>query len=134
MCWIFDRGALPPADPGTGNATRAASVIRETSRRRAMETSLARRCRLRWPDPRISPPSRPPSNPHINGYWVAGGRPGGVTPGGGRSHQAAGGGPPGQLVAVRQLELAEDRGHVRLHRLHRDVELARDLLVRVAAS
>ena len=43
--------------------------------------------------------------------------------------QAAVGGPPGQLVAVGQLQLAEHGRHVALDRLDRDGELAADLLV-----
>src|SRR5580692_1322059 len=41
------------------------------------------------------------------------------------------GGPPGQLMPRRQLQLAQHRGHVAFHRLHRDVKLPGDLLVRV---
>ncbi len=50
----------------------------------------------------------------------------------GRSHQAAVGGPAGQLVPVGQLELAQHRRHVRLDRLDRQHQLARHLLVGVA--
>src|SRR6266581_1075540 len=53
-------------------------------------------------------------------------------PGARRSHQAAVGGPAGQLVAARELQLAEHRGHVGLYRLHREVQPAGDLLVGVA--
>src|SRR5579884_1618846 len=49
------------------------------------------------------------------------------------SHQPPVDRPPGQLVAVRQLQLAQHRGDVRLDRLRRYVQLARDLLVGVAA-
>ena len=51
-----------------------------------------------------------------------------------RSDQAAVGGPAGELVAARELQLAQHRRHVGLDRLHRDPELAGDLLVRVAAG
>ena len=50
-----------------------------------------------------------------------------------RSTEAAVGGPARQLVAARQLELAQHRRHVRLDRLRRDVEPQCDLLVHVAA-
>jgi DHA1 family chloramphenicol resistance protein-like MFS transporter len=49
------------------------------------------------------------------------------------SEQAAVGGPAGELVPAGELQLAQDGGHVRLDRLHRDEELPRDLLVGVAA-
>src|SRR5437899_10287167 len=41
-------------------------------------------------------------------------------------------GPTREVVAVRELELAQHRRHVRLDRLHGDGELASDLLVGVA--
>ena len=47
--------------------------------------------------------------------------------------QPALGGPAAQLVAVRELQLLEDGRDVVLHRLRRDPELERDLLVEVAA-
>src|SRR6266851_4880246 len=43
-------------------------------------------------------------------------------------------GPAAELVAARELELAEHRAHVRLDRLDRDAEALRDLLVHVAAG
>src|SRR6266511_876606 len=49
-----------------------------------------------------------------------------------RLDQPAVGGPPAELVAVRELELSQHRRDMALDRLHRDVELARDLLVGVA--
>ena len=48
------------------------------------------------------------------------------------SQHAPFGGPVGQLVAVRQLQLAQHRRHVALHRLGRDPQLPGDLLVGVA--
>src|SRR4029078_10805878 len=42
--------------------------------------------------------------------------------------------PTRQLVAVGELELAQNRRDVRLDRLRRDPEAERDLLVEVAAS
>src|SRR4029077_3647195 len=47
--------------------------------------------------------------------------------------QAAVGGPAGQLVSVRELELAEHGRDVRLDGLDRDVQLRGDLLVGIAA-
>jgi hypothetical protein len=43
-------------------------------------------------------------------------------------------GPGGELVAIRQSELAEHRRHVRLDRLDRQVQALRDLAVRVATG
>ena len=62
---------------------------------------------------------------------------GGRARGGGRrrrSIQVPFHGPPRQLVAGGQLELAQDRGHVRLDGLGGDAEPQRDLLVEVAAG
>src|SRR5205823_62376 len=42
--------------------------------------------------------------------------------------------PAAELVAVRELELSQHRADVRLDRLHRNRELARDLLVEIAAG
>src|SRR5579863_9623765 len=58
---------------------------------------------------------------------------GDAIPAAGRSSgQAPLGGPPGELVARGELELAQHRGHVALDGLDRDVQLAGDLLVGVA--
>ena len=46
--------------------------------------------------------------------------------------QAAVGGPSGELVAGRELQLAQDGRHMGLDRLGRDAEVAPDLLVGVA--
>src|SRR5438128_997028 len=70
-------------------------------------------------------PERGPAWASASARTAGSGRPG-------WSDQAAVGGPAGQLVPVGQLQLAEHGGHVRLHRLHRDVQLPGDLLVRVA--
>src|SRR3954453_4492517 len=43
------------------------------------------------------------------------------------------GGPAGELVAVRELQLAQHRADVRLDGLRRDPEAQRDLLVEIAA-
>src|SRR3954470_11891930 len=51
-----------------------------------------------------------------------------------RSDQAAFGRPAGELAPVAELELAEHRADVRLHRLHADEQLLGDLLVGVAAG
>src|SRR5438270_9037701 len=51
-----------------------------------------------------------------------------------RLQQPALGGPAGELVAAGELELAQHRRHVGLHRLGRDRQLAGDLLVGVAAG
>src|SRR5437016_13155854 len=51
-----------------------------------------------------------------------------------RSDQAAIRRPSGELVAARELELAEHRGDVGFDGLHGDGELPRDLLVSVAAG
>src|SRR5690606_12945120 len=51
-----------------------------------------------------------------------------------RSEQAARDRPAGQLVAGRELELAQHRGDVGLDRLDRDEQLARDLAVGVPAG
>src|SRR5262245_52165762 len=66
--------------------------------------------------------------------------PGSATPGSparpdcGSVHKPATDGPAAELVAVRELELAQDRADVSLDRLHRDVEPEADLLVEVAAG
>src|SRR5687768_13503667 len=51
----------------------------------------------------------------------------------GPSQNAAVGGPSGQLVSVRELELAKHGRDVRLDRLDRDPEVVGNLLVGVAA-